>query len=132
MTNTTNTADDDKPNLLKEECMSFAEAARKLPIIRGDKPPAPETIWRWAKKGRLSELGRRTFLEYARIGGTNCTSMQALARFFTRLRDDHPPVTSGSPANPDPLSKPVTVQHNSPEKRAEQATEILRRRGIVK
>lgn len=63
MTDTTNTSDDDMRDLLKEECMSFAEAARKLPIIRGDKPPAPETIWRWAKKGRRSERGHRIFLE---------------------------------------------------------------------
>ena len=132
MADTTNPADDSGYDLLKEDCMSFAKAARKLPKVRGENHMAPSTLYRWAKRGRRSQSGQIVHLEYVRVGGTNCTSMEALARFFARLRDDDPPAASCIPANPEPPNKPGTAKHNSPEKRAEQATEILRRRGIVK
>jgi len=132
MADTTNPAEDSGHDLLKEDCMSFAKAARKLPKVRGDKTPAPSTLYRWAKKGRRSESGQIVHLEYLRVGGTNCTSMEALARFFARLRDDDPPARSCTSARPSPMDKTDAAKHNSPQKRANEATEILRRRGIVK
>ena len=133
MDNTTTPSSDSGYDLLKEDCIPFSQTARKLPKVRGKKHPSPSTIWRWARHGcRNRKTGELIRLEYIKIGGTNCTSMEALARFFARLRDDDPPDTSCIPVNPDPPNKPGTSKHNSPEKRAEEATEILRRRGIVK
>lgn len=40
-------------------------------------------------------------LEYLRVGGTNCTSMEALARFFARLGGEEPPGTPGTPRKLD-------------------------------
>ncbi len=112
--------------------MTFSKAARKLPKLQGNNHVSLRTMQRWARKGCRSQRGKRVRLEYIRIGGTYCTSMEALARLFARLRDDDPPTESCIPANPNPPNKPGPAKHNSPEKRAERATEILRRRGIVK
>ena len=132
MTHVPNPADGPEHDLLQEECVPFAKAARKLPKVRGENHPSPSTLWRWAFNGRRSRTGEVVRLEYIKIGGTNCTSMEALARFFNRLRGDDP--LTASCLSPDPASpnKPGTSTQNSPEKRAEQATEVLRRRGIVK
>lgn len=61
----------------------------------------PSTVWRWALKGV-----RGVRLEVVRVGGTLCTSTQALQRFFDRLADTSP-VTGGPhthPAAPDQAS----------------------------
>ena len=61
----------------------------------------PSTVWRWALKGV-----RGVRLEVVRVGGTLCTSAQALQRFFDRLADTSP-VTGGPhphPTAPDPVS----------------------------
>src|SRR5262245_57064997 len=63
-----------------EKRMSFAVAARGLPHLRGDRPVAPSTIWRWATVGL-----RGGKLETVQVGGTTCTSAEALERFFARL-----------------------------------------------
>jgi Protein of unknown function (DUF1580) len=63
-----------------EEILSFAAAARRLPKTRADKPVSPTTIWRWAAHGL-----RGVKLESVRLGGTTCTSVEALRRFFQAL-----------------------------------------------
>lgn len=132
MADTTNPPDDSGYDLLKENCLSFSKAARQLPNVRGKKHPAPETIGRWAHHGRRSRTGEIIHLEYIKIGGNNCTSMEALGRFFARLRGDDPPDKPCTAKRQTPPKTPGVSNQNSPEKRAEQATEILRRRGIVK
>ena len=57
-----------------------------LPRRRRGKKPNIATIFRWAQKGLH---GVR--LETIQIGGTKCTSEEALKRFFARL-DDQPDV----------------------------------------
>ena len=106
--------------LLGENCLSLAEAARKLPRIRGSKPPHPSTLFRWATQGRKAKSGEIVRLEITRVGGTNCTSEEALARFFDRLNGVKPT---------DVAEKP---RQTSLEKQAEQAKRILRRRGLIK
>ena len=54
----------------------------------------PSTVWRWALKGV-----RGVRLEVVRVGGTLCTSAQALQRFFDRLADATP-AGGGPRANP--------------------------------
>jgi Protein of unknown function (DUF1580) len=65
-----------------EQVLPFAQVARRLPSIRGGRAVNPATIWRWAAHGV-----RGTKLETVKIGGTTCTSLEALRRFFARLDD---------------------------------------------
>lgn len=132
MADATNPLDGSEYDLLTEDLITFAQAARMFPKVRGKKHVSLKTMHRWARKGCRSQRGKKVALEYAIFGGEYWTSMQALARFSARLRDDDPPTKSCIPANPDPLNKPGSAKHNSPEKRAQQATEILRRRGRMK
>jgi hypothetical protein len=65
---------------LTEQTMPLAEAARRLPRLRAGRPVHTATLWRWARHGL-----RGVRLETIRVGGTTCTSVEALGRFFARL-----------------------------------------------
>jgi hypothetical protein len=129
MADITPSSDNSQYDLLKEECESFAKAARKLPKVRGENHLAPSTLYRWATQGRRSRSGEIVYLESIRVGGTNCTSMEALARFFARLGGDEPPGPAAVHSRPIPANP---LQSSSVEKRVRQANEILRQRGIIK
>ena len=70
---------------LTEHIVSLTEASRLLPARRGGKRPHVSCLYRWTTSGC-----RGVILEAIQIGGTRCTSREALARFFARLthRDD--------------------------------------------
>jgi hypothetical protein len=68
-----------------EKLRSFAEAARRLPALRGGKPVNPTTIWRWTTRGVRGPGGVPVRLEAIKVGGTTCTSDEALARFYRAL-----------------------------------------------
>ena len=63
-----------------EELLSLTEAARLVPRRRGGKRAHVATLYRWAKDGL-----RGVFLDVLQVGGTRCTSREALQRFFERL-----------------------------------------------
>jgi hypothetical protein len=84
-------------NPLTETVVPFAEAARRLPRLRRDRPVNPATLWRWASSGL-----RGIVLETCRVGGTRCTSLEALARFFAALE--------GRKENPPPAQTPRRVE----------------------
>ena len=63
-------------DLLRETTITMSEAARRLPIRRRGKPLHVNTLHRWAHKGC-----RGVVLETVMIGGTRCTSVEALRRF---------------------------------------------------
>ena len=63
-----------------EELLTLREAVGKLPGSRAGKRPHINTIRRWAAKGT-----RGVVLETLLVGGTRCTSLQALQRFFAQL-----------------------------------------------
>lgn len=63
-----------------ETLLSLAAAAAELPRRRRGKPTHVSTLHRWATRGL-----RGVRLEVLRVGGTTCTSREALQRFFTRL-----------------------------------------------
>ena len=67
---------------LSEECLTLSQAAKRLPHLRGDRPVAPSTVWRWAQSGV-----RGVKLETVRIGNTMCTSVEALSRFLAAIND---------------------------------------------
>jgi hypothetical protein len=66
----------------------LADAARQLPPLRGGKPVWPSTVWRWATRGIRDRNGAVVRLEIIKLGGTCCTSEQALTRFFRALTED--------------------------------------------
>ena len=80
-----------------EQLLGLKEAAdyvsRRFRDRRGGRRLAISTIFRWASRG----LGG-VRLETTMIGGTRATSVEALARFFSRLSDPSRPAAAvGSP-----------------------------------
>jgi hypothetical protein len=76
-----------------ETIISLTEACSGLPKRRADSRPSVATLYRWSLKGC-----RGVILETIQIGGTRCTSREALQRFFDRLSSQslpqhHKPVT---------------------------------------
>ena len=67
-------------NLTSESVLSLTEAAKALPRRRAGKRPHVATLYRWASRGL-----RGVKLETLQVGGTLCTSTEALQRFFERL-----------------------------------------------
>jgi hypothetical protein len=63
-----------------ESLISLAEAVKLLPLRRGGKPVHISCACRWSTTGC-----RGVILESIQIGGTRCTSREALARFFRAL-----------------------------------------------
>lgn len=65
---------------LSEQIISLTEAAKILPQRRGGKRPHVSCVYRWTLSGC-----RGVKLESIQVGGTRCTSREALGRFFERL-----------------------------------------------
>ena len=77
-------------NVFTEELLSLRDAARLLPARRRGKRPHVSCLYRWTTVGC-----RNVILESVNVGGTRCTSRQALARFIQRLN-----ATSTVPGTP--------------------------------
>jgi hypothetical protein len=73
----------------QETLVTYADAVKRLPKLREGKSMAASTIYRWASTGSKAADGTRVRLETIKIGGTCCTSLEALQRFFDRLQP-HP------------------------------------------
>jgi hypothetical protein len=69
-------------DLNTEDVVSLTEATTLLPRRRGGRKCHVATLYRWSIAGC-----RGVILETLQIGGTRCTSKQALARFFRRLSE---------------------------------------------
>ncbi len=76
----------------EEKLITFTEAAKYIPIRHGGKKVATSTLYRWAKDGV-----RGVILESLQCGGTLCTSLPALQRFFTRLSAQRSRVALNTP-----------------------------------
>lgn len=63
-----------------ESVISLSQACKYLPRRRSGKKPHVSCLYRWTTAGC-----RGVVLESVQIGGTRCTSREALARFFARL-----------------------------------------------
>lgn len=63
-----------------ETLLSLTRAAKTLPSRRGGKRPHVSCLYRWTTAGCKGVV-----LESIQIGGTRCTSREALARFFEAL-----------------------------------------------
>ena len=92
--------------------VSLTDATRLLPRRRGGKKPHVSCLYRWTKTGCKGVI-----LESLQVGGTRCTSREALARFFDAL-------TFG-PTEDRPLRSPARRQ-----RAAEAADRELQRQGV--
>lgn len=63
-----------------EQIITFGQAVEELPRRRRGRKTHVSTLYRWATSGC-----RGVVLETLQIGGTRCTSREALQRFFERL-----------------------------------------------
>lgn len=98
---------------LNEHVVSPTEATRLCPGRRKGKKPNVATIYRWMTVGCKGII-----LESLQVGGTRCTSREALQRFFDRL-------TAQAAGSPPPAPAPRV------DRRAvAQAERVLDRAGI--
>jgi hypothetical protein len=97
---------------LTETIVSPANAAKTLPIRRAGKRPHVSCIYRWMSSGCKGVI-----LESIQVGGTRCTSREALARFFEAL-------TFGA------VDPPSVRSPRQRQRAAEHAMDVLRREGI--
>ena len=79
-----------------ETIITLTEAARLLPRRRAGRPVHVSCLYRWAQIGC-----RGVRLEIVQIGGTKCTSREAMQRFFDSLTAQ----SEGQPVAPPPRSK---------------------------
>ena len=104
-------------DVARESVLSFGEAARYVGKLKGTKAVAFQTLFRWATKGC-----RGVVLEAIFVGGTRCTSREALQRFFDAMTR----VRSVAPAAGDACRAEQVI----PEIVGD-ADAVLRRAGIV-
>jgi hypothetical protein len=87
-----------------EELVSLRHAARLLPERRRGKRPHVSCLYRWTTAGC-----RGVVLESVMVGGTRCTSREALARFIARLSAGGRP-GDGGPSLPAPSADRVEAE----------------------
>ncbi len=72
-------------DVFNENVLSLPQAAKRLPRVRNGKPPHVSTLYRWITAGKKCPDGLVARLECVKIGGTTCTSIEALQRYFDRI-----------------------------------------------
>jgi hypothetical protein len=82
-----------------ERVVTLAQATHHLPHRRGGKRPHSATIFRWCVDGC-----RGVKLESIMVGGTRCTSIEAMQRFFDALTESADAEHSAAVA-PPPVTK---------------------------
>jgi len=75
-------------DVFSETVLTLSEAAKRLPRVRRGKKIHVSSLYRWIMGGRRSRDGMVVRLETVKVGGTTCTSLEALQRFFDRLTGD--------------------------------------------
>jgi hypothetical protein len=78
-----------------EPLISFADAAQSLPRRRRGRKAHISTLYRWTTIGVRGHV-----LESLQIGGTRCTSREALQRFFEALSQRQAGPVGGGQAGP--------------------------------
>jgi hypothetical protein len=103
-------------DVFNETVVSFSDATKRLPKHNGTKTNV-STLYRWAQAGLRSHDGQVVWLETIKVGGTTCTSLEALQRFFERL----------SRPTPEPMPPRRTVRQRMRD--IQRAEEVLDRAG---
>ena len=78
-----------------EELITLTDAAGRLPRRRMGQKPHIATLYRWSTRGV-----RGVVLETVQVGGTRCTSVEALQRFIESLSIQTPTGQAGPPRRP--------------------------------
>ena len=86
-------------DICKEEIFPLTAVPERLPQRRGDKKANICTPYRWSSIGCHGEV-----LETFCAGGTRCTSMEALQRFFDRVTEKKKSDRLSTAATPAALS----------------------------
>ena len=105
-------------DVFKEQVVSLAEASKQLPRVRNGKKIHVASLYRWITAGKRCPDGSIAHLESIKVGGTTCTSLEALQRFFDRLTGNQEVVT------------PPTITQRERKRRHEQAMRELEKFGI--
>lgn len=103
---------------MSEELKPLAEIATLLPAVRGRKSPHRSTLYRWATSGLKSRSGERIRLESEFVGGTICSTLEAVRRLGKRKCD----------LDWQPISTVSEREKKEMESRAEAAIQRLRTR----
>jgi hypothetical protein len=82
---------------LDPEVRPLAQMARSLGRLRDERPVSPSTLWRWASRGL-----RGVRLEIVRIGGTACTTPDAIRRFLVEVEARRTQTIPEQPTAPHP------------------------------
>lgn len=88
--------------ILDEQILTLSQAAKRLPRLRGNRPVAVSTLWRWCQRGL-----RGVRLEVIRLGGIRVTSEEALRRFFAILNQPQ-----GHTDDPSPQESLAQIEQN--------------------
>jgi hypothetical protein len=92
---------------LSPDTLTLAQAARLLPSLRAGRPVDPSTLWRWASRGLH---GVR--LPIVRVGGTACTSREALRKFLADVEAARQKAVAPPPA---PVQRPPAADRAADE-----------------
>ncbi len=79
-------------DVANENILSLTEAAKRLPRRRKGSRPHVATLYRWASRGC-----KGVRLETIQIGGTLCTSVESMQRFFDILSEPRQPTSRKRP-----------------------------------
>src|SRR3954447_13983605 len=96
-----------------ESLLTLAQAADELPRRRRGRKTHVSTIYRWTVSGC-----RGVILESIQIGGTRCTSREALQRFFDRL------TSAGGTGDAPPVQRSVTQRQRQSEAAEKKLKEL--------
>ena len=105
-------------DVFDERVVSFSEATKRLPKSARGKKIHVCALYRWAQGGLKSYDGQIVRLETIRVGGTTCTSLEAMQRFFERL------------SRPIPVIEPSRRTNRQRLLEIKRANEMLDRAGI--
>jgi hypothetical protein len=95
-----------------EAILSLSQAADELPRRRRGRKTHVSTLFRWSSAGCKGIV-----LETIQVGGTRCTSREALQRFFERLTE--PRTVGAGSATPGNLRSAVRRRRDSERAGAE-------------
>jgi len=108
-----------------ETLRPLAEAAARLPALRGGRPVHTTTVWRWATRGVRGRGGQTVKLETLKVGGTCVTSDEALVRYFLALSTEQ--VATGQlPAPENRQPSPRFAQRQARPSKGDQAEQLTR------
>jgi hypothetical protein len=108
-----------------ESVITFSQAADSIPRRRRGCKCHVSTLFRWSTAGC-----RGVVLETIQIGGTRCTSQEALQRFFERLSRNRPNASVGRGLEPAKGAPALGIRTAARHKReSDQASRLLEQSG---